>query len=918
MSEKELRQKIKALVEEYYRHYHANKKSFNPGDKISYAGRVFDEKEITNLVDASLDFWLTAGRYADQFEKDFAKFLGIKYCSLVNSGSSANLLAFMALTSSKLGDRRVKPGDEVITVAAGFPTTIAPIIQYGAVPVFVDVSLPLYNIDCSQLEKALSKKTKAVMLAHTLGNPFDLAAVKSFCDKHKLFLIEDNCDSLGSKYKLDDKWHYTGTIGDIGTSSFYPPHHMSCSKNTPIPYLDENGRWKLDNIEQIFQLYADKLETIKILSFNNENKVNWIAPFSILRHKLGSKKMLKIVCQHGRTVEVTEDHSVFVLDNNSAKILPKRADLITEDDFVVATNDIPTPGEIHHIDILEHFKNKNAYISGFSHANLKYVKNADYRWQLKDRNSLPIKYLKEYNLENDDVKVGIFQSSKKIPARLLINEQLCRLLGYFIAEGSYQNGLVFSFNRQEKDLIRDVKNIVRSLFDLPVTVREKDHSAVVKIQSKNLEIVFLEIFGIKKGAKNKRLPWFLYHSDAACIKAFVYGYTKGDGSMRNKSDNTNNIDVTSVSKDLLNDFQYLLSRIGISASFYRRNIEKNKIIAGRLTKGNENYTLSFSGYVYGKHTIIKKNIKERNNFALQIPLLSIFRKYISVNKKQKVISCKRLAQYVASNKDLYSLITGDVSFLRVRSVQKIDYEANEYVYDFSVPGQENFYGGFLGVFLHNTMGEGGAVYTNDPLLNKIVNSLRDWGRDCWCPSGKDDTCKKRFKRQLGALPYGYDHKYTYSHFGYNLLATEMQAAIGCAQLEKLSGFIEARKNNWQTLRSGLSDLSDHFILPEPTANSDPSWFGFLLTVKSGVKFNRDKIVQHLEAKGIQTRMLFAGNMVKHPCFDEMRKTGEGYRVVGHLINTDLIMNQTFWVGVYPGMSFGTLQYMIKIIKEFCT
>lgn len=438
--EKQLRQKAIRAAVEHYKFKH-EKKPFGSGDRIPYAGRVFDEKEISNLIDASLDFWLTAGPYADKFEKELAAFLGIKYCSLVNSGSSANLLAFMALTSPKLGDRRIEKGDEVITVAAGFPTTIAPIIQYGAVPVFVDVELPGYNIDCAQLDEALSKKTRAVMIAHTLGNPFDVRAVKDFCESHKLWLIEDNCDSLGSRYKYKGKWQYTGTFGHIGTSSFYPPHHM-------------------------------------------------------------------------------------------------------------------------------------------------------------------------------------------------------------------------------------------------------------------------------------------------------------------------------------------------------------------------------------------------------------------------------------------------------------------------------------------TMGEGGAVYTNDHLLSKIVNSLRDWGRDCWCPSGRDNTCGKRFKWRLGELPFGYDHKYIYSHFGYNLKATDLQAAIGCAQLEKLPSFIEARKKNWETLRRGLDDLSDVYILPEAADNSDPSWFGFLLTVIENSGFTRDEIIGYLESKGIQTRMLFAGNIIKHPCFDEMRKTKKGYRVAGQLKNTDLIMNNSFWVGVYPGLTGEMLDHMMKTIRGF--
>jgi len=441
LSEKDLRKKAIAAAIEHYKIKHKTKKEFKPGDKISYAGRVFDEKEIENLVDASLDFWLTAGEYADKFEKGFADFLGVKYCSLVNSGSSANLLAFMALTSLKLGDKRIKPGDEVITVAAGFPTTISPIVQYGAVPVFVDVNLPSCNLNCSQLKKALSRKTKAVFLAHTLGNPFDIKAVKEFCNKNDLWLIEDNCDALGSRYYYKGKWVYTGTVGDVGTSSFYPAHHI-------------------------------------------------------------------------------------------------------------------------------------------------------------------------------------------------------------------------------------------------------------------------------------------------------------------------------------------------------------------------------------------------------------------------------------------------------------------------------------------TTGEGGAVYTNDGKLKTIIESFRDWGRDCWCAAGRDNTCAKRFKWQLGELPYGYDHKYTYSHFGYNLKATDLQAAIGCAQLEKLPDFIEARKRNWKVLREGLNDLADKFILPEPTEKSDPSWFGFLLTVKENAGFTRDQIVNHLESKGIQTRMLFAGNIVKHPCFDEMRKTGSGFRIVGDLKNTDIIMNQTFWVGVYPGMTAKMLDYMISQIRGF--
>ena len=430
------REEILKKVAEYCKKYHTSQ-PYEEGDRIPYASRVYDEEEMVNLVDSSLEFWLTAGRYTDVFEKDFAEYLGVRFCSLVNSGSSANLAAFMALTSPLLGERRINRGDEVITVAAGFPTTVAPVIQYGAVPVFVDVTIPQYNIDVTMLEEAYTEKTKAVMIAHTLGNPFDLKAVKEFCDRHQLWLVEDNCDALGSEYEIDGKIYKTGTVGDIGTSSFYPPHHM-------------------------------------------------------------------------------------------------------------------------------------------------------------------------------------------------------------------------------------------------------------------------------------------------------------------------------------------------------------------------------------------------------------------------------------------------------------------------------------------TMGEGGAVYTDNPLLHKCIRSFRDWGRDCICSSGKDNMCGHRFDRQYGELPLGYDHKYVYSHFGYNLKATDLQASIGCAQLKKFPEFVKRRRYNFDRLKDGLSGLKEKLILPEPCEHANPSWFGFLITCKEGV--DRNRVVQHLESQGIQTRMLFAGNLIKHPCFDEMRASGQGYRVVGSLVNTDRIMEDTFWIGVYPGMTDEMIDYMIRRVK----
>lgn len=440
-TEHEARQTILDMVKSYCSTFHNQARPFQPGDRISYAARIFDDAEMINLIDSALEFWLTSGRYTDQFEQRLAKYLQVRHCSLVNSGSSANLLAFMALTSPLLGDRAVRRGDEVITVAAGFPTTVTPIIQYGAIPVFVDVTIPQYNIDTSLLSVALSEKTKAVMIAHTLGNPFDLVAVKAFCEQHQLWLIEDNCDALGSQVEWHGEMRFTGTIGDIGTSSFYPPHHM-------------------------------------------------------------------------------------------------------------------------------------------------------------------------------------------------------------------------------------------------------------------------------------------------------------------------------------------------------------------------------------------------------------------------------------------------------------------------------------------TMGEGGAVYTNNGLLNRIVRSLRDWGRDCICPSGRDNICGHRFEHQYGELPVGYDHKYVYSHFGYNLKATDLQAAIGCAQLDKISHFVQRRQENHNRLYAALSNMQTKLILPIPCSGTNPSWFGFLITCREGI--DRNRVVAYLESHGIQTRALFAGNLIMHPCFDEMRTSGQGYRAVGDLEQTNRIMRDTFWVGVYPGMTNEMIDFVAAQITEAIT
>ncbi|EKE21431.1 MAG: hypothetical protein ACD_7C00247G0002, partial [uncultured bacterium] len=799
-------------------------------------------------------------------------------------------------------------GDEFITSPVAFPTTVNPGVLYGLKPVFVDVELETLNIDAAKIEKAITPKTKLVMIAHTLGKPFNLIKVRQIAEQYKLWLIEDCCDALGSKY--DAK--LVGTFGDLATFSFYPAHQMSCSFDTPISYLDEEGKWNLEKIEKIYEKYVSDPKKIKILSFDKNNKVNWSTPSTISRHKLGdSKKMYKITTQHGRVVEVTEDHSVFILDQETADIVPKAAKEITIDNYIVSTNNIPSNAIIEYIDILEYFRNKDAYVSNFSLENLKSVKNRDYAWQYKSRNTLPIKYLNHYDPNKENLLIGISQSNK-IPTRIFINEELCRLIGYFIAEGSYQNGLIFSFSKKERNLINDVVEIVKNQFNLNVSlIKTKNNAINVEIQSKNLEFIFKEIFKINKGAKNKRIPWFLYHAEDKCIKSFIYAYTRGDGSIRKLKDNINRIDVTSVSKELLNDFQYLLSKIGISASFYRRNkSSKDKLIKRIITSNYENYTLCFSGYQYRNKTIVKQNLKDRNNFADQIPLLPIFRKYISVSKDQQIISKKRLKKYLESNKKLYSLVNSDLSFLKVRSVEEITYDKDQYVYDFSVPGDENFYGGFLGIFLHNTMGEGGAVITNNPLIHRSIRQFRDWGRDCWCDTGRDNTCGKRFGWKLGDLPEGYDHKYIFSQIGYNLKLTDFQAAIGVAQLLKLPDFIRKRKENYRKLYDFFKG-KEYFLLLKTSLPEDPCWFGFPVIVSPHAPFTRNQLTEYLEKHRIGTRNVFSGNLLRHPAYKNIN-----CRTVGKMEKADFIMNNAFWLGVYPGIDDQRLEYIKEILTKF--
>lgn len=898
--------------------YAYNTKEFIPyKSTVLYSGPYWGNEEIIAAIKSLLvGKWISSGEQVRLFENKFSEKINEKYSTMVNSGSSANLVMLLALKKHF----NWKDGSEIIVSPVNFPTSIAPIVQNNMKPVFIDIEFDTLNFDVELIEEKITDKTVAIMVSPVLGNPPDFNRILDICKKYNIELVLDNCDSLGSKWngKLLNEYAIASSC------SFYPAHHMSCSFNTQIPYFEDN-KFNMDTIENIYTKYQPNPEKIKILSFDRKtNLADWKAPKAIIRHKLENKKMFKIITQHGRFVEVTEDHSVFVLDKNM-NVVEKKANELSLEDYIVSAKHIPIVNkEIIEIDLLEWARtssNYDYYVSDFPSRFLERVEDRDYAWQYKERNSLPLKYCYDYtDAELSKMKIAISQSITKIPAKLAIDEDFARLIGYFIAEGSYRDdsSLFISLHELEKDIVDDIEKIVEK-FGLPIHIDKRGDSKgiVVSICSKILTNIFKYVLNIATGAKNKRIPTFIFESNENVIRAFVYGYTRGDGSQRKDvQGNHNTIDVTSVSKDLLNDFQYLLSFIGISASFFRRNKGGLKEIVGKSTYSNENFSLKFSGWVYDfdNKTIEYKNLKNRNSMSEQIPITPIVREWLkgsTVPLKNSIITRKSLMVHMnKKNIEIPDILKSNLSFLKVRSIEEVEYD-NSYVYDFSVENNENFYGGFLGLFLHNSTGEGGMVSSNDEDIVKLSRSSSWWFRECYCV-GNENTlpngmCKKRFSKWLDNYDGIIDHKYVFSGMGYNLKPLDLQGSIGLVQLTKWDEIHKNRKNSKNTLTDiflkNIPDLKIPLVLPE----ADVSWFGTPFICEN--KQEKDKLVAYLEKNKIQTRNYFAGNLLLHSGFshlDDFNKYPYANRV----------LDQVFFVGASPSYGEDVFNYVEDILKKY--
>lgn len=810
----ELRNQIMMLAAKYHDLAFAPK-PFVPGQSaISPSGAKFDFEEMRGILNVGLDFWLTTGKYAACLEAGLSKFVGTRYARLVNSGSSANLAAVSALTSLTLGDRRIKPGDEVITVACGFPTTVNPIIQVGAVPVFVDVTVPSYNIDVTQLEAALSPKTKAIVLAHMLGNPFNVDAVQGFAWQHNLWLIEDCCDALGSTWREVK----CGTFGDMSTFSFFPAHHItSLDAKERVLVRSPKGWTEWREIGPFVD--ADFSPGWQCVAFDREGRLAWRPITGFVKHPC-NEPLIRVTLEGGRSSVVSVSHSLFKLYDGYAYEVP--AGDLNVGDYVLAPRVLPTG-------------------SGAEYSSVPYTVYAKGSWR---------------------------GTEKQLP----IDTQLAYVLGWFAAEGSLcktpkgNHNFQFTLGPDEFDVAQLLRERIERVFYVRSRIYRSKSKTVLMGSSKGFyEFLKRET---RTGAKNKRVPPFIFDATAEVRSAFLAAYFDGDGHHSNQRGEHDQWTAKTVSHELAHGIHGLLLQAEMSPRFSVIP-PSERDFGTHVSQCAESYSVA-----YGTSGKGRANAKSfRGSHGLEP---------------------RRL---------------GDLVQLRVRKLEEVQ-STTPFVYDLEVKGYENFVAG-AGMVVHNT-GEGGAVLINDPDLDHLIRAFRDWGRACNCEPGQNGICGKRFSQQSGTLPFGFDHKYTFSEIGYNLKMTDMQAAVGCAQMAKLPQFIRDREKNFRRLWFGLEDLQDKLILPEATPGSKPEWFGFPIGVRDMAGFSRNELTAHLESKKIGTRLMFAGNLIRHPAYEHTN-----YRVVGKLTNSDYVMNSVFWIGIWPGLDNAMIDYVIEEIHSFC-
>jgi dTDP-4-amino-4,6-dideoxygalactose transaminase/intein/homing endonuclease len=814
---------------------------------ISLVKDTIDKQDINDLISwLNENPRLTKGEKTIEFEKIWSEYTGVKYSVYVNSGSSANLAMAYALQVS--GHLRNKV---VLAPAVSWVTTVSPFIQLGYNVKLFDCDKDTLGPDIEDLKRLIKKHKPSVMIfVHVLGFPSKMKEIQELCKKYDVVLLEDSCESIGSTY--DNK--KTGSFGLMSSFSFYFGHHLSVSPYTQIPYLDENNIFNIDNIESIYNEYNMNINKIKILSFDKDYNTIYNQPYNIIKHKIENKKILRLKLFTNRQVDITEDHCVFSYDKNDFKIIEKKGNEIKKGDYILVPSKLPHPellNELNFIDFCKKTKDKFFVIN----YDIQDVNNLKFKWDSKEnrqkdnwkkRKVLPLEFLKK---ETTDLKIALKNTpkSKYISTKYKITNDLCRLIGYFIAEGSYgDGGLNFSFNTNEIEYINDVKNIIKNIFNLDVfnSIIEEKNSCTIQIYSTTLRIFFEEFLNIKIGASNKRIPNFIYHSSESCKISFLYGYFCGDGSQTDTR-----INVTSVSKNLISDISYLFNMLGLNGSIQEsfqkeRSVKKIKI---KKLKIQYSFTLNHVQLFDGHLEIDKKTEFSHPHKRLTFP--------ISHNRDYKCVD------YIKNfkNDNLNDFINSDLMLLKVIELNEIIPEY-EYVYDFCVNNLENFIGGNQPICLHNSTIEGGMICTDDFNMYNILKAIRShgWDRDL------DEPFKSELKRDYGVDDF--KDLYTFYFPGFNLRSTDLQAYIGMLQMDKIDNVVSTRNENYKLYHENIKN--DYWKI-KPTENSFVSNFAYpIITPKI------DKLVKVLKDNYIETRPLICGSIANQPFWTDRYPTHE--------------------------------------------
>ena len=814
-------------------------------NKISLVKDTIDSKDIDLLIEWLKTYpILTKNKLTVEFEEKYSKYQNRKYSVFLNSGSSANLaMIYSLLVSGALINKNI------IVPAVSWTTTVTPIMQFGLNPILCECDKDTLGLDINHLKKLIVEHNPSVvMLVHVLGVPNKMNEIIELCEQNNIILLEDSCESIGSTYN-DIK---TGSFGLMSSFSFYFGHHMSVSPDTPIPFLDKNNLFNIDSIENIYNKYYRNIDDIKIITFDNNYNTLYKSPSNIVKHKFNDKKIFRIKLSNGRYVEITEDHSVFTYKKSNFDVVEKRGFDINLDDYIVVPSKLPKPvlkTELNFLNFCKKFKNEY-FLINYDEEDFNTIK---FKWNTqenknkftnKKRKVLPLEYFKT-NTENLRIAKKNTPKNKYIPYKYEITEDLCRLIGYFLAEGSYKkSGINFSFNINEIEYLNDIKDIIKKIFGLKCYDRidSDNNSHTISVSSETLLIFFRDFLNIESGAKNKRIPNFIFSSDEKCISSFLYGYFAGDGT-----EYKNTISVTSISKKLINDISYLFNTIGLNGAItVTKPAKKEHYIKNRLVKNkNIQYKFIVSNLKLTKNSIIVSDIK--NILPYKKLTFPVTRNSNANYKCNDYI--KNFNNEYELNENLKNFVNGDLMVLKVKHIEEItpDYE---YVYDFYVPGYENFVGGWQPICLHNSTIEGGMVCTDDYELYSILKSIRahGWDRDL------DEPFKSKLKDGFDIDEF--KDLYTFYYPGFNLRSTDLQAFIGINQLDKIEICVELRQNNFKLYQSLIKN--DYWKIKE-LDNTYVSNFAYPI-----IHPNVKKIASELSKGGVDCRPLVCGSIGSQP------------------------------------------------------